>query len=38
MGRFYGLMIQAGIMGLEDVPKLWRSATEAWLEENTGEV
>ena len=37
MGRFYGLMIQAGTMSLEDVPKLWRSAVEAWLEENTRE-
>ena len=37
MGRFYGLMIQAGTMSLEDVPKLWRAATGAWLEENTRE-
>lgn len=37
MGRFYGLMVQAGTMSLEDVPKLWRGATEAWLEENTRE-
>lgn len=37
MGRFYGLMIQAGTMSLEDVPKLWRSATEKWLGENAEE-
>lgn len=37
MGRFYGLMILAGNMGLEDVPKLWRSATETWLEEKARE-
>lgn len=37
MGRFYGLKIQAGEITLEDVPKLWKSATEAWLEENTEE-
>lgn len=37
MGRFYGLMIQAGTMSLEDVPKLWRFATETWLQANTEE-
>lgn len=37
MGRFYGLKIQAGEMTLEDVPKLWRNATETWLEENKEE-
>ncbi len=37
MGRFYGLKIQAGEMTLEDVPKLWRSATEVWLKENEEE-
>ena len=37
MGRFYGLKIQAGEMTLEDVPKLWRSATETWLKENEEE-
>ena len=37
MGRFYGLKIQAGEMELEDVPKLWKSATEAWIEENAEE-
>lgn len=34
MGRFYGLKIRAGEMSLEDIPKLWRTATEKWLEEN----
>lgn len=34
MGRFYGLKIQAGEMELADVPKLWKAATEAWLEDN----
>lgn len=37
MGRFYGLKIKAEEMTLEDVPKLWRSATETWLEENAEE-
>ena len=34
MGIFYGLKIQSGEMMLEDVPKLWRNATEIWLKEN----
>ena len=34
MGRFYGLKIRTGEMSLEDVPKLWKTATEKWLEEN----
>lgn len=37
MGRFYGLKIQSGEMTLEDVPKFWRTYTETWLEENTGD-
>ena len=37
MGRFYGLMVQAGTMELIDVPKLWRAATEIWLQINTEE-
>ncbi len=37
MGRFYGKKILAGDMKIEDVPKLWRKATEKWLEENGGE-
>ena len=34
MGRFYGIMVEAGTMELADVPKLWRDATEKWLGEN----
>lgn len=31
MGRFYGLKIKNGDMTLEEVPKLWKTATENWL-------
>lgn len=31
MGRFYGLKIKNGDMTLEEVPKLWRTATENWI-------
>lgn len=34
MGRFYGLKIKAGEMTLEDVPKLWKTMTEKWMEAN----
>ncbi len=34
MGRFYGIKILNGYMTIEDVPKLWRAATEKWLAEN----
>ncbi len=34
MARFYGLRIRAGIMAVEEVPKLWRTKTELWLEQN----
>ena len=42
MGRFYGLKIKNGEINpatgeawtLNDVPKLWRKATEKWLNEN----
>lgn len=34
MARFYGLRIRAGIMTLDEVPKLWRVRTEKWLEQN----
>ena len=42
MGRFYGLKIKNGEINpktgaawkLADVPKLWRHATEVWLEEH----
>ena len=31
MGRFYGLKITNGEISLEQVPKLWRTATENWI-------
>lgn len=34
MGRFYGLKIQSGEKTLEEIPKLWKTATEKWLKEN----
>lgn len=34
MGRFYGTKIQEGLMTIDEVPKLWKSATEKWLREN----
>lgn len=34
MGRFYGLKIKAGEKTLEEIPKLWKTATEKWLKEN----
>lgn len=34
MARFYGLRVRTGVMELKEVPKLWRSRTEAWLEQN----
>lgn len=34
MARFYGSKILSGMMTLEDVPKLWRAATQKWLEQN----
>lgn len=43
MGRFYGTKIKNGKINpatgeawtLNDVPKLWRKATEKWLNENS---
>ena len=43
MARFYGTKIMAGEINpntgaawtIEDVPKLWRTATAAWLAANT---
>lgn len=32
MGRFYGLKVLEGNMEVGEVPKLWRAATERWLE------
>lgn len=37
MARFYGIKIRDGEMTLEEVPKLWKSVTEKWLEENEKE-
>lgn len=37
MGKYYGLKIQQKEMALEDVPKLWKNATEKWLAEKEGE-
>ena len=34
MGRFYGLKIKAEEKTLEEIPKLWKTATEKWLNEN----
>lgn len=36
MGRFYGTKIKNGDMSLDEVPKLWKVATQKWLEENKG--
>ena len=35
MGRFYGIKILNGNMTIDEVPKLFRKATEKWLEENS---
>ena len=37
MAKFYGLRVRAGIMTLEEVPKLWRTKTEQWLKEHPEE-
>lgn len=37
MGRYYGEKILAGLMALEDVPALWKSAAQNWLNEQTRE-
>lgn len=34
MGRFYGIKIKNGEMTIDEVPKLWRTATENWIENN----
>lgn len=34
MGRFYGHKILNGDLTIGEVPKLWKSATEKWLENN----
>lgn len=35
MGRYYGTKILNDEMTLDEVPKLWRVATEKWLEKNS---
>ena len=35
MGKFYGLRIKNGDMGIDEVPKMWKASTEKWLEDNT---
>lgn len=34
MAAFYGNRIHSGLMILEEVPKLWRTKTELWLQKN----
>ena len=34
MGRYYGLKIRNNEMTLEKVPRLWKTKTEKWLEQN----
>lgn len=34
MGRFYGIKIKNGEMTIDEVPKLWRTATENWITNN----
>ena len=34
MARFYGTKIKNGEMTMDDVPKLWKKATEKWMQEN----
>lgn len=34
MGRFYGTKIKSGEITIDKVPKLFKKATEKWLEEN----
>ncbi len=34
MAAFYGNRIRSGLMTLEEVPKLWRTKTELWLQKN----
>lgn len=31
MGRFYGIKIKNGEITIDDVPRLWRTATQDWL-------
>lgn len=34
MARFYGSKILSGMMTLDEVPRLWKTQTEKWLEQN----
>lgn len=34
MGRYYGIKIRDNIMTFEQVPKIWRTMTEKWLQQN----
>ena len=34
MARFYGTKIRNSEMTIDEVPKLWKKATEKWLKEN----
>lgn len=34
MGAFYGIRIKAGVITIDDVPRLWRTSAEKWLAEN----
>lgn len=33
MGRFYGMKILSGAKTMDDVPTIWKKATEKWLKE-----
>lgn len=33
MGRYYGEKILSGILTIDDVPALWKSVTQNWLNE-----
>ena len=35
MGAFYGMRIKAGVITIDDVPRLWRASVEKWLAENS---
>lgn len=34
MGRYYGLKIRMNEITLEQVPRLWKTMTEKWMEQN----
>ena len=31
MGRFYGIKIKNGDLTIDEVPRLWKKATDNWL-------